>query len=129
MISSKATSSALGTPPSTSRSTMQLCRLQPHSAMVASLQADLGGMSPMYYSQCMIRLRPVQPADLQLFYENQADPESARLVAFTTRNRADFDAHWARLMGDPSVTMRAISIDDQLAGHVASFPRGGGLEL
>ncbi len=50
------------------------------------------------------------------------------MAAFTRRDpsdRAAFDAHYARIRNDPTVTLRAIDDDHGLVGTVASFMMDG----
>lgn len=71
-----------------------------------------------------LTLRPVGEVDLDAFFEMQRDPEATRMAAFTAKDpsdRADFDAHWARILADARVTMRAILVDGRLVGNVGSF--------
>jgi RimJ/RimL family protein N-acetyltransferase len=72
-----------------------------------------------------VRLREVEPADIPVFYEHQADPESIRMVAFRSRDREAHAAHLARITADPEVVIRTIVEDGVVAGQVLSFPREG----
>jgi RimJ/RimL family protein N-acetyltransferase len=77
-----------------------------------------------------VRLREVEPADIPVLYEHQADPESVRLVGFTSRDREAHAAHLARQLADPQVVIRTVVDDDgAVAGHVLSFPRNGVREV
>jgi homocysteine S-methyltransferase len=69
-----------------------------------------------------VALRPVVPADLPILFEHQADPDSVAMAKVPPRERAAFDAHWARIMDDPTVILRTIVADGMLAGAVSSFP-------
>lgn len=80
----------------------------------------------------MIALREVRDEDLDGLFGQMRDPEGVWMAAFTAEDpddRAHFDAHMARVRAAPDVTMRAITRDGQLAGHVASFERDGDLEV
>jgi RimJ/RimL family protein N-acetyltransferase len=73
-----------------------------------------------------LRLREVQPADLEIFFEHQSDMQAARMAGFTSRNRAEFDAHWAiNILGNPATITRTIVVDGQVAGNIGSWPQGG----
>ena len=80
-----------------------------------------------------IRLREVEPGDLPLFFAHQQDPVAAGLAAFTSRDRAAFDAHWAKILADPANLVRTIAVEcgvspesaEQVAGNVCSFTRDG----
>ena len=79
-----------------------------------------------------VRLRPVAENDLPIFFEHQRDPLGVHMAAFTTEDpddRARFDAHWRRLLGDPSIVMRTVEVEGQPAGHVSSFIGDMGTEV
>jgi RimJ/RimL family protein N-acetyltransferase len=83
-------------------------------------------------SMLRIALRPVEPADLPVFFEHEQDPEAVRMAAFTAEDPSDreaFDAHWQRVLSRPEITMRTILRDDQVAGHIAQFEREGDAEV
>ena len=56
----------------------------------------------------IVRLRPVQPGDLPRMYELQLDPESNRMAVTIPRIGEAFDSHWAKALGDPAITARAV---------------------
>ena len=71
-----------------------------------------------------ITLRPVSPDDLVVFFLNQMDWEANQMAAFTARDpkdRAAFDAHWEKIMGDDNIIIRTIVWDNRVAGHVLSY--------
>jgi RimJ/RimL family protein N-acetyltransferase len=79
-----------------------------------------------------IALREIRDEDLDGIFDQTRDPDGVWMAAFTAEDpddRAFFDAHMARVRADPGVTMRAITRDGQLVGHVASFDRDGELEV
>jgi RimJ/RimL family protein N-acetyltransferase len=79
-----------------------------------------------------IALREIRDEDLDGIFDQMRDPDGVWMAAFTAEDpddRAFFDAHMARVRADPGVTMRAITRDGQLVGHVASFDRDGELEV
>jgi RimJ/RimL family protein N-acetyltransferase len=79
-----------------------------------------------------IQLRPVQDEDLDTFYDQMRDPEAVQMAAFTADDPDDrpaFDAHMARVLSRPDVTMRSIIVDGELAGHVAGFAVGDDTEV
>jgi RimJ/RimL family protein N-acetyltransferase len=80
----------------------------------------------------VIALRLVQDADLDGLFDQMRDPEAVRMAAFTAEDpddRAAFDAHMARVRSAPDITMRAVTRDGQLVGHIASFPFGDQTEV
>src|SRR3954447_13053202 len=68
-----------------------------------------------------IYLRDVVASDLAVHFEHQSDPESARLSAITPRDRAAFDAYWARMLEDPAAIVRTIVADGEVAGSAFCF--------
>jgi RimJ/RimL family protein N-acetyltransferase len=71
-----------------------------------------------------VRLRSIEPADLPVFYEHQLDVEATRMAAFSARDRAAFDAHWAsNILGNPRAVNRTILVDGQVAGNIGSWPQ------
>ena len=72
-----------------------------------------------------VRLRPVVPADLPRMFDLQLDPESNRMAVTNPRTREAFDSLWAKALGDPSNTTRAILLDEAFVGYVSCFPMDG----
>lgn len=76
-----------------------------------------------------VTLRPVEAGDLPAFFEHQRDPESVRMAAFKSRDREAFDAHWAKILADPTLVARTIVADGQVAGNAVIFGRDGEREV
>ena len=77
-------------------------------------------------------LRDVVESDLPIFFEQQRDPNANHMAAFTSRNPADegaFKAHWTKMLGDDSVTIKAIVCDGNVAGNIAKYQREGKPEV
>ena len=71
-----------------------------------------------------MHLRPLQPEDLDQFFEHQQDPEANLMAAFTARNPADrgvFDHHWGLITNDPKVIVRTIEHNGEVAGSILVF--------
>ena len=67
-------------------------------------------------------LRGVRPEDLEVLYENQADPESAAMAGVDARDREGFLAHQARVYADPEAVQRVILLDGgEVAGDIGSW--------
>jgi RimJ/RimL family protein N-acetyltransferase len=75
--------------------------------------------------EASIRLRPVASSDLDTFFEHQRDPVALRGGTLTSRERPDFDAHWARILADPLAIQRTVECDGAVVGYVGSFVRAG----
>ena len=70
-----------------------------------------------------VRLRDVEEGDLPMFFEQQLDPEANHMAAFTAKDPADrmaFEAHWAKILGDATITLKTILFGDHIAGSVLS---------
>jgi RimJ/RimL family protein N-acetyltransferase len=72
-----------------------------------------------------VRIRNVEPDDLPRMYQMQLDPESNRLAVTIPRSAEAFDAHWADVLRDPSITAKAILLGEVLVGYVSCFRRDG----
>ena len=80
----------------------------------------------------VVALRPVEDGDLDSLFEQMRDPEGVRMAAFTPEDPDDrnaFDAHMARVISSPDITMRAVTCDGRLAGSIAAFPAEGQTEV
>jgi RimJ/RimL family protein N-acetyltransferase len=76
-----------------------------------------------------VRLRAVTDADLPILYEHQRDAGAAAMAGVPSRDRAAFDAHWARIRADPTGRERVIEVDGQVAGSLVCFIRDGVREV
>lgn len=79
-----------------------------------------------------MKLRPVEPGDLDRFFEQQLDPEANEMAAFTAKNPADrgvFNYHWGLMMRDPETVLRTIEQDGVVAGSIVLYPYDGIQEL
>lgn len=72
-----------------------------------------------------IRLRPVTASDLDTFFEHQRDPVALRLGTLTSRERPEFETHWARILADPLGILRTVECEGAVVGYVGSFVRQG----
>lgn len=72
-----------------------------------------------------VTLRPVAPADLDTFFEHQRDPIALEVAALASRERPEFDSHWARILADPLGHLRTVECDGAVTGYVCSFVRDG----
>jgi RimJ/RimL family protein N-acetyltransferase len=62
-----------------------------------------------------VQLRDVEPQDLPLFFEHQRDPVAVEMVMFNSRDRAEFDQHWAKLLADETNLKKTIVVSGLLA--------------
>ena len=76
-----------------------------------------------------ISLRDVEESDLALFFEHQRDPVAVAMVAFRSRDAAEFAEHWAKLMADSSKLKQTIVADGQVVGNIGSWLSDGKREI
>ncbi|MGC5562975.1 GNAT family N-acetyltransferase [Streptomyces sp. FR-108] len=85
---------------------------------------DAHGQPP---AQPRVRLRSVQEADLEVFFEQEQDPEAGRRSRFPARPRERFMTHWTtRILGDDTVLVRTVDVDGAPAGNIVAWWEKGG---
>jgi RimJ/RimL family protein N-acetyltransferase len=72
-----------------------------------------------------VRLRDVEEADFEFFFEHQMDPVANEMADFPARERDPFMARWAEIVRDETVIAKTVLFHDLVAGHVVSFDRSG----
>lgn len=73
----------------------------------------------------MALLRDVIESDLPVFFEHQRDPEATAMADFPARDREAFDAHWKRVLADPTNTTKTIVFEGRVAGNAVSWDQDG----
>jgi RimJ/RimL family protein N-acetyltransferase len=74
----------------------------------------------------MIEIRPVEEADLEPFYEFQADPVAAAMAVFGARDReSHFEAWKTRILVNPDGIARTVLVDGVVAGNLLSWTHDG----
>jgi RimJ/RimL family protein N-acetyltransferase len=69
-----------------------------------------------------VSLRPVETGDLEVFYDQQTDPEACAMAAFPAREHDVFIAHWMqRILAKPENYARTIVAGDAVAGNIVSW--------
>jgi RimJ/RimL family protein N-acetyltransferase len=69
-----------------------------------------------------VTLREVRDDDLEVLFQNQADPASGAMAGVAGRDRDGFLAHQARVAADPAVVRRVILLDGgAVAGDIVSW--------
>jgi len=76
-----------------------------------------------------VQLRAVEDADLPIFFEQQWDPDASRMAAVVARDREAFMSHWEKCLADPTIVIRTIVYDGDVAGNVLTFDRSGHREV
>jgi RimJ/RimL family protein N-acetyltransferase len=70
-------------------------------------------------------LRDVREDDLDVFFEQQREPEGVAMALFPAREREAFDAHWSRVLANDSNVVRTIEVDGEVAGNIGSWEQDG----
>ncbi len=68
-----------------------------------------------------LSLRAVYESDLPLFYEHQNDEGAEAMVGLPSRARDDFFDHWQKVMANPTIILRTILVENEIAGYLCSF--------
>jgi len=69
-----------------------------------------------------VRLRDVEEADLELFFQYENDAEAVRRSKFAARDRERFMTHWAtKVLGEPTVLVQTVTVDGETAGNIVSW--------
>ncbi|MFI6339761.1 GNAT family N-acetyltransferase [Streptomyces sp. NPDC050535] len=72
-----------------------------------------------------VRIRDVRDTDLELFYEQQLDPEAVRRARFPSRDRETFMTHWAtNVLGDSTALVQAVTVGGETAGSIVAWWAG-----
>jgi hypothetical protein len=77
-------------------------------------------------------LREVRDEDLEVLFEQWADPVAAGMAAFTSPDHMEWDAferRWARIRADEPMLARVIVLDDDVAGTIGSWGDPGEREV
>jgi RimJ/RimL family protein N-acetyltransferase len=80
----------------------------------------------------VVTLRATRAGDLDALFAFERHEEAVRMAAFTApdpTDRATFDAHWRRLIDDPSIDARTIRADGSIVGSVARWYEDGAPEI
>lgn len=76
-----------------------------------------------------VRLRDVEPSDIEIFYDQQLDPEATAMAAFPARDHESHVAHWNKILKDDSCITSTIVTEDQVAGFIGSWVQDGHREI
>jgi RimJ/RimL family protein N-acetyltransferase len=80
----------------------------------------------------VVTLRATRDGDLDALFAFGLHEEAVRMAAFTSADPADraaFDAHWRRLLADPTVDARTVRADGEIVGSVARWLDDGEAEI
>jgi RimJ/RimL family protein N-acetyltransferase len=72
----------------------------------------------------VVSIRPVEDADLPIFYEHQSDPVANAMAVVPARDRAAFDAHWVKIRASDTGVARTILVDGVVVGMILSWLDG-----
>ncbi|PKN98112.1 MAG: N-acetyltransferase [Chloroflexi bacterium HGW-Chloroflexi-4] len=68
-----------------------------------------------------VTLRVLYESDLPVFFEHQDDKGAEEMVGLPSRERDDFIDHWQKVMANPSIILRTILYENEIAGYLCSF--------
>jgi len=68
-----------------------------------------------------VTLRVLYESDLPVFFEHQNDKGAEEMVGLPLRERDDFIDHWQKVMANPSIILRTILYENEIAGYLCSF--------
>lgn len=80
--------------------------------------AKLGLVDALIMHRGLTTIRPVTEADFQVLFDQQNDPEANAMAVFPPRDWTAFEAHWKKILGNPSVVARAILDNGRVAGNI-----------
>ncbi len=72
-----------------------------------------------------VQLRDVETRDLPVLFQHQLDPEGIRMAVVNPRNAEAFDAHWRKILSNPGVIAKTITLDGLVVGHISCFRAEG----
>jgi RimJ/RimL family protein N-acetyltransferase len=70
-------------------------------------------------------LRDVAEEDLEVFFEQQNDPEAIRMAVWPARDREAFFEHWHKIMHAEELVAKTILDGQDVAGNITSWERDG----
>lgn len=79
-----------------------------------------------------VQLRDVYQADLDIFFEQQRNPEAIRMAAFTSKDPDDrqaFDQKWLKMRNDDTLTVKTILAGTDIAGNILKHNWFGDSEI
>ncbi|MFC0628666.1 GNAT family N-acetyltransferase [Kribbella deserti] len=68
-----------------------------------------------------VALRPVEDDDIEIFHRYESDPVASERAAFPAREHDRFVKHWAKIRADPSVNLRTVLVDSEVAGNIVEW--------
>src|SRR6266540_3871986 len=73
----------------------------------------------------MAVLRDVIEDDLEVFFDQQNDPEAIQMAVWPARERDAFFEHWRNILRTDSLVAKTILDGKDVAGNIGSFERDG----
>ncbi|MRS04306.1 N-acetyltransferase, partial [bacterium] len=65
-----------------------------------------------------VSLRVVYESDLPVFFDHQNDEGAEAMVGLPSRARDDFFDHWQKVMANPTIILRTILVENEIAGYL-----------
>lgn len=76
-------------------------------------------------SQVEVSIRDVEPTDVEVFYQQQLDPEASRRAVFPVRERDRFTAKWKEILADEEILVQTVLVDGEIAGNFVCWQQSG----
>ena len=76
---------------------------------------------PLLPDDVDVVLREVTTADLDVFFEQQREPDGVAMAAFPPRDRDTHMTHWQKILEDTTVVTKTIEVDGRVAGNAVSW--------
>ena len=78
-------------------------------------------MRELMESRVEVSLRAVSQHDLEIFFEQQLDPDATAMAGFPARDHNAHMAHWRKILADQSNITRTILANGEVAGNIGSW--------
>lgn len=73
-----------------------------------------------------VKLRGVEDADLEVFFEQQREEEAVRRARFPARDRERFLTHWrTKVLGNATGRSQTVTVDGEVAGNIVAWWQDG----
>lgn len=83
--------------------------------------AKLGLVDALIMHRGLTTIRPVTEGDFRVLFDQQNDPAANEMAVFPAREWDAFQAHWRKVLADPTCVARTILDNGRVAGNVGVF--------
>lgn len=68
-----------------------------------------------------VLLREVEDGDIDVFLQQQLDPEATQMAGFASHGEDEFHSPWRRIRSDETNILRTILFEGDVAGNIVSW--------